>query len=46
MNNFELYNPVKVIFGEGEVSFSQDGTLASIPAITREEAYEIYRLAL
>ncbi len=32
--------------GVVEVSFSSDGTLASIPAITREEAYEIYRLAL
>lgn len=29
-----------------EVSFSADGTLASVPPITREEAYEIYRLAL
>ncbi|MBQ8837534.1 MAG: iron-containing alcohol dehydrogenase [Clostridia bacterium] len=29
-----------------EVSFSADGTLASIPPITRNEAYEIYRLAL
>ena len=29
-----------------EVSFSADGTLASIPPITRDEAYEIYKLAL
>ena len=29
-----------------DVSFSADGTLASIPPITRNEAYEIYRLAL
>lgn len=29
-----------------DVSFSADGTLASIPPITRDEAYEIYRLAL
>lgn len=28
------------------VSFSADGTLASIPPITRQEAYEIYKLAL
>ncbi len=28
------------------VSFSEEGTLASIPAINREEAYEIYKLAL
>ena len=28
------------------VSFSADGTLASIPPITRDEAYEIYKLAL
>lgn len=32
--------------GVVEVSFSADGTLASIPPITREEAKEIYRLAL
>lgn len=32
--------------GVVEVSFSADGTLASIPPITREEAYQIYRLAL
>jgi len=29
-----------------DVSFSADGTLASIPPITREEAYKIYKLAL
>ena len=29
-----------------DVSFSADGTLASIPPITREEAAKIYRLAL
>ncbi len=29
-----------------DVSFSADGTLASIPPITREEAYQIYKLAL
>lgn len=32
--------------GVVDVSFSADGTLASIPPITREEAKEIYRLAL
>ena len=32
--------------GVVEVSFSADGTLASIPPITREEAYQIYKLAL
>lgn len=32
--------------GVVDVSFSADGTLASIPPITREEAYEIYRLSL
>ena len=32
--------------GVVDVSFSADGTLASIPPITREEAYEIYKLAL
>ena len=32
--------------GVVDVSFSAGGTLASIPPITREEAYEIYRLAL
>ena len=32
--------------GVVKVSFSADGTLASIPPVTREEAYAIYRLAL
>lgn len=32
--------------GVVRVSFSADGTLASIPPITREEAYKIYKLAL
>lgn len=32
--------------GVVDVSFSADGTLASIPPITRNEAYEIYKLAL
>ena len=32
--------------GVVDVSFSADGTLASIPPITREEAREIYRLGL
>lgn len=32
--------------GVVSVSFSADGTLASIPPITREEAYQIYKLAL
>ncbi len=32
--------------GVVEVSFSADGTLASVPPITREEAYQIYKLAL
>ena len=32
--------------GVVRVSFSADGTLASIPPITREEAYQIYKLAL
>ena len=32
--------------GVVDVSFSADGTLASIPPITRDEAYEIYKLAL
>lgn len=32
--------------GVVDVSFSADGTLASIPPITREEAYRIYQLAL
>lgn len=32
--------------GVVDVSFSADGTLASIPPITREEAYKIYKLAL
>lgn len=32
--------------GVVDVSFSADGTLASIPKITREEAYKIYELAL
>ncbi len=32
--------------GVVKVSFSADGTLASIPPITREEAFAIYRLAL
>ncbi len=32
--------------GVVDVSFSADGTLASIPPITREEAYKIYQLAL
>lgn len=32
--------------GVVEVSFSADGTLASIPPITREEVYQIYKLAL
>ena len=32
--------------GVVEVSFSADGTLASIPPITRDEAYAIYKLAL
>lgn len=32
--------------GVVDVSFSADGTLASIPPITREEAYQIYKLAL
>lgn len=32
--------------GVVDVSFSADGTLASIPPITREEAYRIYELSL
>jgi len=32
--------------GVVRVSFSADGTLASIPPITRDEAYQIYKLAL
>jgi len=32
--------------GVFEVSFSANGTLASIPPITRDEAYAIYKLAL
>ncbi|MBQ2721083.1 MAG: hypothetical protein IJF23_06060, partial [Clostridia bacterium] len=32
--------------GVVEVSFSSDGTLASIPPIIRDEAYAIYKLAL
>lgn len=32
--------------GVVDVSFSADGTLASIPPITRQEAYEIYKLSL
>ncbi|MDR1801723.1 MAG: iron-containing alcohol dehydrogenase [Lachnospiraceae bacterium] len=32
--------------GVVDVSFSADGTLASIPPITREEVYEIYKLSL
>lgn len=32
--------------GVVDVSFSADGTLASIPPITREDAYQIYRLSL
>ena len=32
--------------GVVDVSFSADGTLASIPPITREEAYKIYELSL
>lgn len=32
--------------GVVDVSFSADGTLASIPPITRDEAYNIYKLAL
>lgn len=32
--------------GVVDVSFSADGTLASIPPITREEVYKIYELAL
>ena len=32
--------------GVVNVSFSADGTLASIPPITRDEAYEIYKLSL
>lgn len=32
--------------GVVDVSFSADGTLASIPPITRDEAYAIYELAL
>ncbi len=36
----------KLTQGVVDVSFSADGTLASIPAITRDEAFEIYKLAL
>lgn len=32
--------------GVVDVSFSADGTLASIPPITRDEAYQIYKLSL
>ena len=32
--------------GVVEVSFSSDGTLASIPPVTRREVYEIYKIAL
>ena len=32
--------------GVVDVSFSADGTLASVPPITRDEAYKIYELAL
>lgn len=32
--------------GVVDVSFSSDGTLASIPPITKHQAYEIYKLAL
>lgn len=32
--------------GVVDVSFSADGTLASVPPITRDEAYAIYKLAL
>ncbi|MEA5011957.1 MAG: iron-containing alcohol dehydrogenase [Angelakisella sp.] len=32
--------------GVVDVSFGKDGTLASIPPITRDEAYQIYKLSL
>jgi Uncharacterized oxidoreductases, Fe-dependent alcohol dehydrogenase family len=32
--------------GVVDVSFSADGTLASIPTVTRDEVFEIYKLAL
>lgn len=45
-NSPRLHEVQPLAHGVVDVSFSSDGTLASIPPITKHQAYEIYKLAL